>query len=82
MRKAGLVMATFVFAFAIGTLWSLFAAAPLEAKPNTCILAVEPFLDCHPSNRCDAGQEFCYECEGRDPAGIPCICRRVGCMVP
>ena len=82
MRKMGFVLATFVIAFAAGTVWSLFTAENLEAKPNICVLAVEPFLVCEPSNRCKAGEQFCWECEGRDPAGNPCLCRRVGCMVP
>lgn len=83
MRKAGILMATFVLAFAFGVIWSSFNGVAVEAKPTTCILAVTPFLVCEPSNRCKgAGEEFCYECQGWDPAGNPCLCRRIGCMVP
>ena len=82
MRKAGLLLATFALAFAVGTIWSLFTAEPLEAKPNTCLLAIEPFLVCEPSNRCKGDEQLCIECQGRDPAGVPCLCRRLGCIVP
>jgi hypothetical protein len=80
MRKAGILLATFVLAFAIGVVWSSFTAETLEAKPNICVLAVTPFLVCEPSNRCHDGEQYCWECQGRDPAGNPCLCRRVGCM--
>lgn len=83
MHKAGIVLGAFVLAFAIGTAWSFFGAEDLQARPTICKLAVEPFLVCEPSTRCHgAGEQYCYECQGVDPAGVPCLCRRLGCMVP
>ncbi len=82
MRKVTFVLGVFLFAFAIGALSAVFTAEDLEAKPTICVLAVEPFLVCEPSNRCKGGEQFCWECEGRDPAGNPCLCRRIGCRVP
>lgn len=82
MRKAGLVLGAFVLAFAAGVIWSSVTAEPLEAKPFICKLAVEPFLYCEPSNRCKGDEQFCYMCQGVEPSGAPCLCSRVGCMVP
>ena len=83
MRKAGVLLIAFVLAFSAGVIWTSITAPDVEAKPTICVLAVTPFLVCEPSNKCHgAGEQFCWECQGRDPQGNPCLCRRVGCMVP
>lgn len=83
MRK--ILTATLVFALAIGLGIGLatISAGPLQAKPNDCLLTITPYYYCVDSPRCHGvGEQFCYECNGVDMYGEPCLCTRVGCMVP
>jgi len=82
MRKPVYALAIFVFAFAIGMTQAYFAP-DVQAKPTQCRLAIEPFLYCEASNSCHgAGEMLCWECRGTEPGGAPCLCTRLGCMVP
>jgi hypothetical protein len=72
-----------VVVVALGLGVSTMFAGPSEAKPNQCILAIEPFYVCQPSASCkEPGEQKCWICLGRDVYGEPCLCSRVGCMVP
>ena len=83
MRKLSVLLVAFVLAFTAGIIWSSVTADQVEAKPMICKLAVEPFLYCEPSNRCHGpGEEYCWQCQGIDQNGNPCLCSRVGCLVP
>ena len=83
MRKSVVLLTTFVLAFALGFgLSNIFADSP-QAKPNQCLLTIEPFYVCQPSPSCkNPGEQRCWECRGWDMYGEPCLCVRVGCMVP
>ena len=83
MRKTAMVLLVFTLAFVASYTISPMFAERSEAKPYICILTVYPYYVCEPSGRCQVpGEEYCWECNGRTPAGDPCLCSRVGCMVP
>lgn len=82
MKKSMYLVAIFVFAFAIG-LSQVYLVGNAQAKPFQCRLAIDPFLYCQPSSSCHgAGEMLCWECQGTEPDGTPCLCQRLGCMVP
>ncbi len=84
MRKVITIVTVFTIAAVLGMGLAATVATQAEAKPPTvCKLAVYPFLVCEDSPRCkDAGEQLCYECQGYDINGEPCLCSSVGCMVP
>jgi hypothetical protein len=83
MSKTGMILAAFVLAFTVGIGLAIFAAPETQAKPIVCKLAVEPFYYCEPHPSCHGpGEQRCWECQGVDLSGEPCLCARVGCMVP
>lgn len=82
MRKMTYVTA-FTLAVILGVGLAAVVAEQAEAKPSDCLLTIEPYLVCEDSPRCKgAGEQLCYECQGVDVYGEPCLCTRVGCMVP
>jgi hypothetical protein len=83
MRKAAVVMTTFALAFVIGLGLATMFANDTHAKPQQCVLAIEPFYYCEPHPSChNPGEQKCWECLGMDLNNEPCLCTRVGCMVP
>lgn len=82
MRKTLTILATFVIAFAIGIGSTVLLAGPADAAkpPVVCRLTVEPFQYCvdHPS--CKNGTQRCWECQGYDLGGEPCLCTFLGCQ--
>ncbi len=83
MRKIVTVAVVFALALGLGIGLATVTATQVQAKPNDCLLTITPYLYCVASNRCHGpGEMFCYECNGRDVYGEPCLCTRVGCMVP
>ena len=83
MKRFVVLVASFFMAFVIGFQVASFFAEETQAKPNMCILAVEPYYYCEPSNSChNPGEQRCWLCLGHDVYGEPCLCSRVGCMVP
>ncbi len=83
MRKILTAAIVFTLAIGLGVGLATMTASQVQAKPNDCLLALTPYLYCVDSPRCHgAGEQFCYECRGRDVYGEPCLCSRVGCMVP
>lgn len=82
MRRPFVILTALVVVFALGvSLAFLFTEA--QAKPNNCILTVEPFYYCVESRACKGpGEMRCWQCLGYDLYGEPCLCTRVGCMVP
>lgn len=83
MNKNWLVTVICVLVF-IGTfVFAFLTPGSLEAKPNMCVLTIEPFYYCIESNSCKGpGEMKCWECHGWDLYGEPCLCARIGCMVP
>ena len=85
MRKVFSLFAVFTLAVVIGLGAAAAFATQSEAAraPIVCKLTFEPFLVCEESPRCKGeGELYCYECQGYDLNGEPCLCSRVGCMVP
>lgn len=83
MRKPITLVTAFFVAVVIGVGLAGVVADQVQAKPNDCLLMIEPYLVCEDSPRCKgAGEQFCYECRGRDLYGEPCLCSRIGCVVP
>ena len=83
MRKFGVLAATFVLALVLGAWLSTFMADNVQAKPNMCILHVVPFYVCEPHPSChNPGEMRCWLCMGHDLYGDPCLCTRLGCIIP
>ena len=83
MKRLVALAAVFAVAFSFTLGLTLVTTDSVTAKPNDCLLTIEPFYDCQPSARCKTpGEEYCYLCHGWDMYGEPCLCTRVGCMVP
>ncbi len=82
MNRPLVYAATFVVAFAVGLGLTVFTQ-DVQAKPNDCVLTIEPFLYCEDHPKCKGpGEQMCWECHGWDMYGEPCICTKLGCMVP
>jgi hypothetical protein len=83
MRRFLTVFTAFTLACILGIGLATTVAPQAEAKPIICKLAVFPYLVCEDSPRCKgAGEQYCYECHGYDINNEPCLCYRVGCLVP
>jgi len=83
MRKPFLVLVTLIVALAIGFGSTTMFADNLMAKPIICKLLIDPIYVCKPSPSCkNPGEQVCWRCLGIDIAGEPCLCAKVGCMVP
>jgi hypothetical protein len=83
MRQILLFGMTFAVVFSIAVGLTAVMAPATQAKPNDCLLTLEPFYYCEPAPRChEPGEEFCWLCRGWDMYGDPCLCERVGCMIP
>jgi hypothetical protein len=84
MNKGLVYGAAFLIVFAVCFGIGLFFGEDAQAKPTQCLLAVEPFLYCQPHPSChEPGAMMCWECLGITPgSGAPCLCRKLGCMVP
>jgi len=74
----------FAAAFSFGLGLTLMNPGDALAKPPVvCKLLLEPFYSCEPAAQChEPGEELCYICLGRDLQGEPCLCSKVGCMIP
>ena len=83
MRRALVIATSVVVVMALGLTLVSSLAYDAQAKPVQCILTVEPFVYCEQANRCRGeGEMLCWECLGVTPDGEPCLCSRLGCMVP
>ena len=83
VRKALCLFTTFVVAAAIGFGLAGVVSDEAQAKPNDCLLYIEPFYYCVESNACKGpGEMKCWLCQGMDMYDEPCLCTRMGCMVP
>ncbi len=83
MPKPLMILSVFAVAFAFGVSLVCLFTAEAQAKPNNCILTIEPFYYCIESPSCKGpGEMRCWQCHGWDLYGEPCLCVRVGCMVP
>ena len=84
MPKTVVLTAAFVLALALGFGLAAYFADSVQAKPTQCLLHVEPFYVCEPHPSChNPGEMRCWLCLGHEPStGEPCLCTRVGCMIP
>jgi hypothetical protein len=84
MKRLIAFAAVFAVAFSFGLGLTVFTPEGVMAKPPIiCKLMLEPFYVCNPAPQChDPGEELCYLCLGRDLQGEPCLCSKVGCMIP
>jgi hypothetical protein len=83
VKKAFGVLTILGLAFIVGLWLAAFFANDAQAKPNMCVLTIEPFYICEPHPSChNPGEEKCIMCHGWDLYGEPCLCVRMGCMIP
>ena len=80
MRKPIVLLSTtLLVAFALGFSYACLCSTQAQAKPFVCRLAVEPFTYCV-DRGCPPGKMKCYECQGYDLNGEPCLCSLIGCV--